>query len=217
MLTNTHASFAAFFTALFSFIPFGETPLSAQESLGDQDKSVRLRVREAKIDPKIETSFSVSVSVQQNGQPVETREVDGNNVADLKNGTAFVVEVKSERDGFVRVFYHNAKGELIHLLPNQFSKEGFIRAATPLLIGGPDDDYELVVEPPLGAECIAVLVSTRPFTDEGQVTALLEEKAFIEVPSAEVANAGVAVTKSVALVPREALVGVALLHTETVE
>lgn len=217
MRTTTHPVFKVLASALVVFAASGSAPLRAQDSLGDQPKSVRLRVREAAIDPKVETAFAVTVSVQQDGKAAETREIDGIPVAVLKNATSFVIEVKSERDGFLRVFYHNAKGELIQLLPNQFSKEGFIRAGTPLLIGGPGDDYELVVEPPLGAECLAVLVSTRPFSDEGQVSALLQEKAFIEVPAEEVADAGVAVTKSVALVPREALVGAAVLHTETVE
>lgn len=196
-------------------LSLGSVPqIRAQDSLA-QEKSVALRVRAAKIDPAVKTAFKVTLQISEGGAPVPTRAVDGREVAVLRNGKTMTVSITSEKAGFVRVFYHNAKGELIQLLPNQFAKEGFIKAATPLVIGGPEDTFELVVEPPLGSECLSAIVSTRPFTDETQVAVLLKTHAFVPVATSEVADAGVAVSKSVALVPKEALVGAALLHTLT--
>lgn len=189
--------------------------LAAQESLA-QEKSVRLQVREAKLDPVVvKTAFTVSLAITRAGVAAPTKVVDGKELVVLKKGERFAVEIRSERSGFVRVFYHNAKGDLIQLLPNQFAKEGFVKAGEPLFIGGPNDGYEIEVEPPLGAECLAVLVSTLPFTDENQVATLLKDRAFIEVAATDVTNAGIAVTKSVKLVPKEAAIGAALLHVET--
>ena len=67
MRTTTHPVFKVLASALLVFADSGSAPLRAQDSLGDQPKSVRLRVREAAIDPKVETAFAVTVSVQQDG------------------------------------------------------------------------------------------------------------------------------------------------------
>ena len=166
--------------------------------------------------PAIANAFDVSILLRQAGQVLEA----GGNGADrveLRNGEAFAVEVQSQKDGFVRVFYQNAKGQLIQIYPNQFSPDGTIRAGLPLVIGGDADPYEIVIEPPLGPESIAALVSTRAFTDEAELKAMLKEKVFIDVTEGKAADAGAALKKSVTVVPKDSLIGTALLKTVTVD
>jgi hypothetical protein len=166
--------------------------------------------------PGIANAFEVSILLRQAGRVLEA----GGNGADrieLRNGEAFAVEVKSQKDGFVRVFYQNAKGQLIQIYPNQFSPDGTIRAGLPLAIGGAADPYEIVIEPPLGPESIAALVSTRAFTDEAELKAMLKEKVFIDFTEGKAADAAVALKKSVTVVPKDSLIGTALLKTVTVD
>jgi hypothetical protein len=166
--------------------------------------------------PAIANAFDVSILLRQAGRVLEA----GGNGADrveLRNGEAFAVEVQSQKDGFVRVFYQNAKGQLIQIYPNQFSPDGTIRADLPLVIGGAADPYEIVIEPPLGPESVAALVSTRAFTDEAELKAMLKEKVFIDVTEGKAADAGVALEKSVTVVPKDSLIGTALLKTVTVD
>lgn len=166
--------------------------------------------------PAIANAFGVSIFLRQAGRVLEA---DGNGAdrVELRNGEAFAVEVRSQKDGFVRVFYQNAKGQLIQIYPNQFSPDGTIRAGSPLVIGGAADPYEIVIEPPLGPESIAALVSTGAFTDEAELKAMLKEKVFIDVAEGKVPDAGVALKKSVTVVPKDSLIGTALLKTVTVD
>lgn len=166
--------------------------------------------------PAIANAFGVSILLRQAGRVLEA---DGNGAdrVELRNGEAFAVEVRSQKDGFVRVFYQNAKGQLIQIYPNQFSPDGTIRAGSPLVIGGAADPYEIVIEPPLGPESIAALVSTGAFTDDAELKAMLKEKVFIDVAEGKVPDAGVALKKSVTVVPKDSLIGTALLKTVTVD
>jgi hypothetical protein len=166
--------------------------------------------------PAIANAFGVSILLRQAGRVLEA---DGNGAdrVELRNGEAFAVEVRSEKDGFVRVFYQNAKGQLIQIYPNQFSPDGTIRAGSPLVIGGAADPYEIVIEPPLGPESIAALVSTGAFTDEAELKAMFKEKVFINGTEGKAADAGVALKKSVTVVPKDSLIGTALLKTVTVD
>jgi hypothetical protein len=166
--------------------------------------------------PAIANAFGVSILLRQAGRVLEAGRSPADRV-ELRNGEAFAVEVQSQKDGFVRVFYQNAKGQLIQIYPNQFSPDGTIRAGSPLVIGGAADPYEIVIEPPLGPESIAALVSTRAFTDEAELKAMLKEKVFIDVAEGKVPDAGVALKKSVTVVPKNSLIGTALLKTMTVD
>lgn len=166
--------------------------------------------------PAIANAFGVSILLRQAGRVLEAGRSPADRV-ELRNGEAFAVEVQSQKDGFVRVFYQNAKGQLIQIYPNQFSPDGTIRAGSPLVIGGAADPYEIVIEPPLGPESIAALVSTGAFTDEAELKAMLKEKVFIDVAEGKVPDAGVALKKSVTVVPKNSLIGTALLKTMTVD
>lgn len=166
--------------------------------------------------PAIANAFGVSILLRQAGRVLEAGPSPADRV-ELRNGEAFAVEVKSEKDGFVRVFYQNAKGQLIQIYPNQFSPDGTIRAGSPLVIGGAADPYEIVIEPPLGPESIGALVSTGAFTDEAELKAMFKEKVFIDVAEGNVPDAGVALEKSVTVVPKDSLIGTALLKTMTVD
>ena len=69
----------------------------------------------------------------------------------------------------------------------------------------------------LGPESIAALVSTGAFTDDAELKAMLKEKVFIDVAEGKVPDAGVALKKSVTVVPKDSLIGTALLKTVTVD
>ncbi|WP_447972033.1 DUF4384 domain-containing protein [Nitrospira sp. Kam-Ns4a] len=77
-------------------------------------------------------------------------------------GERLIVSVQSERDGYLKLDYYVADGNVVHLVPNIHRGDAFIRAGQVYTFGGGDRET-FIIQKPFGAEAIKVIVSTQPF------------------------------------------------------
>lgn len=82
----------------------------------------------------------------------------------FREGERLIVYVWSERDAYLKLDYYQANGEVVHLVPNLFGQQAFIRAGKTYSFGGSDSPYEFMIRPPFGSEALKVLANTSPFS-----------------------------------------------------
>ncbi len=78
-------------------------------------------------------------------------------------GDPITISVQSDRDVFLKLDYFQADGTVVHLVPNVYSGDAFIRAGRVTTFGGSADTQKFVVQEPFGAEAIKAIASTKPF------------------------------------------------------
>ena len=78
------------------------------------------------------------------------------------------VFVQSDRDAYLKLDYFQANGTVVHLVPNEYSRDAFIRGGQVYTFGGAGAREKFVVQAPFGAEAIKAVASTKPF--DGWVT-----------------------------------------------
>lgn len=106
----------------------------------------------------------LSAAAPGNPQSVSLRAwTDQGGRALYRNGASMTVFVRSDRDRYIRLVYHDVEGNTIQLYPNEFSDQGFIRAGETKTIPGPNDAFKFVTSAPFGAEVLKVYASAAPF------------------------------------------------------
>lgn len=80
-----------------------------------------------------------------------------------REGDAISYFVNSDRDAYLLLIYEDAAHNLIQILPNRYSGEGFFRAGNLLQIPAPNDRFEFVITAPFGTEKVWAFASSRPF------------------------------------------------------
>lgn len=93
------------------------------------------------------------------GVRVWTNRADGRYV----EGEPLIISVQSDRDGYLKLDYYQADGAVVHLAPNIYGGEAFIKAGRPYTFGGPGGRETFTIQGPFGAETIKALMSTQPF------------------------------------------------------
>lgn len=93
------------------------------------------------------------------GVRVWTNRSDGN----FTEGDPLIVHVQSDRDGYLKLDYFQADGTVVHLVPNVYGGEAFIKAGQAYTFGGPGGREIFTVQGPFGAETVKALVSSQPF------------------------------------------------------
>ena len=76
--------------------------------------------------------------------------------------------VQSDRDAYLKLDYFQANGTVVHLVPNDYRRDAFIRGGQVYTFGGAGVPERFVVQAPFGAEAIKAVASTKPF--DGWVT-----------------------------------------------
>lgn len=82
---------------------------------------------------------------------------------DFVEGDRLIVSVQSDRDGYLKLDYYQADGTVVHLVPNIYGGEAFIKAGQTYAFGGPGGRESFTIDGPFGTETIKALVSTQPF------------------------------------------------------
>lgn len=80
-------------------------------------------------------------------------------------GDPLVIYVQSDRDGYLKVDYHQADGQVVHLVPNRYRGEVFVRAGQTYTFGGEGAQEKFTITPPFGYETIKAIVSTQRIDD----------------------------------------------------
>ncbi len=80
-------------------------------------------------------------------------------------GDKLKVELSSDQDCFVRIYYLSADNKVVQIFPNQFQQENAIKKGGAVHIPGPTAGFELQMSKPFGNEVLKVVASTVQFTD----------------------------------------------------
>ena len=78
-------------------------------------------------------------------------------------GDELIVSVQADRDGYLKLDYFQADGTVVHLVPNVYGGEAFIKAGQTYTFGGAQGRETFTIEGPFGAETVKALVSSQPF------------------------------------------------------
>lgn len=82
------------------------------------------------------------------------------------DGQEMRIRVNSSREGFLYLFYRNARGETHCVFPNRYQKNQRIPANTPVWIPAADADYCFQVVPPFGTELLKAIMTDRSLPPE---------------------------------------------------
>jgi hypothetical protein len=77
-------------------------------------------------------------------------------------GDRVVVYVQAERDAYLKLDYFMADGCVLHLVPNPYRGQAFIKAGQTYSFGSDSDPEHIVITPPFGAETIKAMLTTSP-------------------------------------------------------
>lgn len=93
------------------------------------------------------------------GLKVWTNKDDGRYV----EGEPMIISVQSDRDAYLKLDYYQADGTVVHVVPNVFGGQAFIRAGQTYSFGGAGSLETFTVSEPFGSETIKAIASTKPF------------------------------------------------------
>jgi hypothetical protein len=78
-------------------------------------------------------------------------------------GEQIVVHVLSDRDGYLKLDYFQADGCVVHLVPNLYRGQAFIKGGQTYSFGSTSSPEQFTVTGPFGDETIKAIVSVKPF------------------------------------------------------
>lgn len=90
-------------------------------------------------------------------------------------GESLVISVQSDRDAYLKLDYYQADGTVVHLVPNMFGGQAFVRAGQTYTFGGANSLEKFEVSAPFGAETIKAIGSTQPLDQSFASTNKTEE------------------------------------------
>jgi hypothetical protein len=93
------------------------------------------------------------------GTRVWTNKSDGHYV----EGERLIIYVRSDQDAYLKLDYFQADATVVHLVPNQFRREGMLKAGRVYAFGDDASPEQFIVQGPFGAETITAIFSARPF------------------------------------------------------
>ncbi|MEO8340728.1 MAG: DUF4384 domain-containing protein [Nitrospirota bacterium] len=102
------------------------------------------------------------------GLKVWTNKPEGRFLEDEK----VVIYVQSDRDAYLKLDYFQANGKVVHLVPNRYRGQAFIKGGRKYAFGDETSPEHFIVEPPYGTEAIKAIVAVLPFDTgpEGEST-----------------------------------------------
>jgi hypothetical protein len=78
-------------------------------------------------------------------------------------GDRLIIFLESDRDGYLKLDYFQADGTVVHMVPNKFRGQTFIKAGQKYAFGDDSSNEQFFVQSPFGSEVIKAILSTRPF------------------------------------------------------
>lgn len=92
-----------------------------------------------------------------------------------------VIYVKSERDAYLKLDYFQADGTVVHLVPNVYRGQAFIKSGKTYAFGDESSPEQFVINAPFGTEAIKAIMAVRPFdlgTEGGQ--SVSDSRAYLQ-------------------------------------
>lgn len=78
-------------------------------------------------------------------------------------GDNLTISVQSDRDGYLKLDYFQADGNVVHLVPNIYGGEAFIKAGQVYTFGAPGGREVFTIQGPFGDETIKAILNPQPF------------------------------------------------------
>jgi hypothetical protein len=78
-------------------------------------------------------------------------------------GDNLIISVQSDRDGYLKLDYFQADGNVVHLVPNIYGGEAFIKAGQVYTFGAPRGREVFTIQGPFGDETIKAILNPQPF------------------------------------------------------
>ena len=86
-----------------------------------------------------------------------------------REGEKLYVNIKADRDCYVKLVYFTASGDKIVIFPNEYDRNTKIQGNRLYQIPNESSAFDFVIEPPFGAEMLIAFASTKPLpVDYGQ-------------------------------------------------
>jgi hypothetical protein len=74
-----------------------------------------------------------------------------------------VIYIQSDRDAYLKLDYFQADGTVVHLVPNVYRGQAFIKGGKKYAFGDETSPEQFVINPPYGTEAIKAIGAVRPF------------------------------------------------------
>lgn len=81
-----------------------------------------------------------------------------------------IIYVQSDRDAYLKLDYFQADGTVVHLVPNVYRGQAFIKGAKKYAFGDETSPEQFIVRAPYGTEAIKAIVGVRPFEDTSETS-----------------------------------------------
>ena len=78
-------------------------------------------------------------------------------------GDRLIIHVQSERDAYLKLDYFQADGTVVHMVPNKFRGQAFIKGGRTYAFGDDAAPEHFIVQEPFGDEAVKAILSTSPF------------------------------------------------------
>lgn len=79
-----------------------------------------------------------------------------------------IIYVQSDRDAYLKLDYFQADGTVVHLVPNVYRGQAFIKGEKKYAFGDETSPEQFIIRPPYGTEAIKAIVAVRPFETEAE-------------------------------------------------
>ena len=85
--------------------------------------------------------------------------------AQYVEGEYLVISVETDRDAYLKLDYFQADNTVVHMVPNMFRGQAFIRKGQIYEFGGDNSLERFIISGPFGEEVIKAVASTKPFVN----------------------------------------------------
>lgn len=130
--------------------------ITALMSPASMEDMIRQRVNAKEIS---QAAVAVIPQAPSSKARVWTNKTDGHYV----EGDRVLIYIQSDRDAYLKLDYFQADGTVVHMVPNQFRGQGFVKAGQVYTFGDEASPEQFTVQGPFGAETIKAIFSSRPF------------------------------------------------------
>jgi hypothetical protein len=149
--------------------------LTAKISPVSMENMIRQRVNSKEIAQSAKTALVPAQPAF--GLKVWTNKAEGRFLEDEK----LVVYVQSDRDAYLKLDYFQADGTVVHLVPNVYRGQAFIKGGKKYAFGDEASPEQFIIRAPYGTEAIKAIVGVRPFETgaEGEPS-ISDSRAYIQ-------------------------------------
>lgn len=131
--------------------------LTAKISPVSMEDMIRQRLNAKEIAQNAQTAFVPDQPAF--GLKVWTNKAKGRFLENEK----LVIYVQSDRDAYLKLDYFQADGTVVHLVPNLYRGQAFIKGGKKYAFGDKTSPEQFVINAPYGTEAIKAIVGVRPF------------------------------------------------------